>query len=122
MMRMKSGEVNRMVNLSAELERNLEVYNRYYQSRAAVDSPGKVDVPMVGDSYMDTEKPVGTDSARETELAEPSGFGDDDEVAEVTYRSPIPGDLDFLGLINDRLKTQSRRYPHPITNEMEEVG
>ncbi len=111
-----------MVNLSAELAKNLEIYNRYYQARAAVESPGKVDVPMVDDSYMDIEKPVGTDSARETEPAEPSGFEDDDETAQVTYRSPVPGDLDFLGLINDRLKTQSRRYPHPITNEMEEVG
>ena len=111
-----------MVNLSAELAQNLEVYNRYYQSRAAVETPNKLDVPMVGDSYMDTEKPVGTDSARKTEQAEPSGFENADEVTEVTYRSPISGDLDFLGLINDRLKTQSRRYPHPITNEMGEVG
>lgn len=111
-----------MVNLSAELARNLEVYNRYYQTRAAVETPNKLDVPMVSDSYMDDEKPVGTDRARETEPAEPFGFGDDNGAAQVTYNSPVPGDLDFLGLINDRLKTQSRRYPHPITNEMEEVG
>ena len=39
----------------------------------------------------------------------------------MTYRSPVTGDLDILGLMNDRLKTQARRYPHPITNEMEEI-
>lgn len=40
----------------------------------------------------------------------------------VTYRTPVSGDLDLLGLVNDRLKTQARRYPHPLSNEMDAFG
>lgn len=111
-----------MYNLTAELAKNLEVYHRYYQSRASVESPKKLDVPMVQDLYMDTEKPVGADKTQESGAKQRQDSAERVEIPVVTYRSPIPGDLDFLGLLNDRLKTQSRRYPHPITNEMEELG
>ena len=40
----------------------------------------------------------------------------------VTYRTPVSGDLDLLGLVNDRLKTQARRYPHPLSNAMDAFG
>lgn len=110
-----------MYNLAAELAQNLDIYNRYYQSRASVESPKKIDVPMVQDQYMDTEKPVGSGLMQENRAESHQQETQKAEIPIVTYRSPIPGDLDFLGLINDRLKTQSRRYPHPITNEMEEL-
>lgn len=111
-----------MVNLAAELAKHLELYNRYYQSRASVEVPQKMDAPMVQDLYLDTEKPLGIDMTEENKTDTPSNQVQQQAIPIVTYRSPIPGDLDFLGLMNDRLKTQARRYPHPITNEMEELG
>ncbi len=115
-------EMRNMVNLAAELAQHLELYNRYYQSRTSVEVPQKIDAPMVQDLYLDTEKPLGIDMTEKNKADTPSDQVQQTENPIVTYRSPIPGDLDFLGLINDRLKTQARRYPHPITNEMEELG
>lgn len=48
-----------MLNLDAELAENLKVYSDYTKSRAAVNYPAKMDVPMVWDRYLDTARPVG---------------------------------------------------------------
>lgn len=67
-------------------------------------------------------------SVRETagpgeSLAFDGAEADSSETAvSVTYRTPVSGDLDLLGLVNDRLKTQARRYPHPLSNEMDAFG
>ncbi|MEM1484357.1 hypothetical protein V6615_05690 [Oscillospiraceae bacterium PP1C4] len=116
-----------MYNLSADLAKNLQVYTDFINTRAAVNYPAKMDVPMVWDMYMDTAKPVGEglsapirqDYAPAPIDYTPVDFGSE-AITPVTYQSPVTGDLDLLGLVNDRLKTQSRRYPHPITNEMED--
>ena len=56
-------------------------------------------------------------------LAFDGAEADSSETAvSVTYRTPVSGDLDLLGLVNDRLKTQARRYPHPLSNEMDAFG
>ncbi|MBC8585332.1 hypothetical protein [Youxingia wuxianensis] len=121
-----------MFNIQADLEKNLQVYREFTQSRSSVNTPAKVDVPMVWDMYMDTQTPVGAPlqappqtqpdlaplTVQETEVS----FVSYPEPTPVTYSSAISGDMDILGLVNDRLKTQARRYPHPITNEMEEIG
>ena len=112
-------------NLSAELRDNLEVYRKFAESRSSVSYPDKPDVPLVWDLYMDTQRPVGSDLAAETRQAgpaapidyAPAGF---EGPAAVTYQAALSGEGDLLGLVNDRLKTQSRRYPHPITNELED--
>ena len=115
-------------NLSADLAKNLQVYSEFISNRSAVESPRKLDVPLVWDLYMDTTQPVGTalEAYRQEEASlspidfSPAEF-ESGPAAQVTYRSPVTGDLDILGLMNDRLKTQARRYPHPITNEMGEI-
>lgn len=48
-----------MLNLDAELAENLKVYSDYTKSRAAVNYPAKMDVPMVWDRYLDTARPGG---------------------------------------------------------------
>ena len=45
-----------MLNLDAELAENLKVYSDYTKSRAAVNYPAKMDVPMVWDRYLDTAR------------------------------------------------------------------
>lgn len=85
-----------MYNLSADLAKNLKQMETYTDSRTAVQSPTKPDYPMVWDMYMDSNV-----------------------LAQNPLSSASP-DTDILGAMNDRLKTQSRRYPHPITNEMED--
>ena len=47
-------------NLSADLAKNLQVYSEFISNRSAVESPRKLDVPLVWDLYMDTTQPVGT--------------------------------------------------------------
>ena len=60
---------------------------------------------------------------RLTEYARPetaftlSGEG----ATEVTYQPAISGDSNLLGQMNDQLKTQARRYPHPIAYRMEAI-
>lgn len=117
-----------MLNLNAELAENLKVYSDFTKSRAAVTYPAKMDVPMVWDQYFDAARPVGselstaqgshTPSAPDYEAA---GFEGDSPV-RAQWRISGAGDGDLLGQINDRLKTQARRYPHPITNEMEDFS
>lgn len=118
-----------MYNLSAELAEHLKVFSEFINSRASVHSPEKMEVPMVWDMYMDTTRPVGTELVAEIRSEyqhepiafSPLDFGEQ-TVAQVTYQTAASGDMDMLGLINDRLKTQARRYPHPISNEMEVIG
>lgn len=117
-----------MLNLDAELAENLKVYADYTKSRAAVSYPAKMDVPLVWDRYLDTARPVGselstaqaayTPSAPEYEAA---GF-EDDAPARAGWRISGGEEDGLLGRLNDRLKTQARRYPHPITNEMEDFS
>lgn len=118
-----------MYNLSAELAKNLETYSTFISSRAGVPTPMKIEVPKVWDLYMDTTRPVGTPLAavEQTQSVNapidylPSEF-ESGAVSTVTYRSPVTGDMNMLGLVNDRLKTQARRYPHPITNDMDTLA
>ena len=37
------------------------------------------------------------------------------------YYEAADDDTQMLSLVNDRLRAQARRYPHPITNEMEAI-
>lgn len=114
-----------MYNLQAELAENLKVYEEFFENRSAVEYPQKMDTPMVWDTYMDTQPPVGQT------LDTPSYPQADDGPIEFSVQEfgdgeGFPGfsqaggaQDDALALMNDRLKTQARRYPHPITNEME---
>lgn len=111
-----------MVNLAAQLAEHLELYHQFYASRASVEVPKKMDAPMVQDLYFDTEKPLEANGEKTKQEVERVAQVKQADVPTVTYRTVINGDTDFLGQINDRLKTQARRYPHPITNEMEELG
>lgn len=111
-----------MVNLSAQLAEHLELYHQFYASRASVEVPQKLDAPMVQDLYFDTEKPLEMNGNKDRQQEKNVVQTKQADVPAVTYRTVINGDTDFLGQINDRLKTQARRYPHPITNEMEELG
>lgn len=52
---------------------------------------------------------------------EAAGF-EDASPAPVGWRVSGEGEGGLLGQLNDRLKTQARRYPHPITNEMEDFS
>lgn len=108
-------------------------------SAAARDSqiPSLLSVSMQDAQVPDTLPAVIQETRRPEPLAfsaqaaagpgEPLAFADSEtEAAEtavsVTYRTPVSGDLDLLGLVNDRLKTQARRYPHPLSNEMDAFG
>ena len=117
-----------MLNLDAELAENLKVYSDYTKSRAAVNYPAKMDVPMVWDRYLDTARPVGdglsTGQAAYTPALpdyEAAGFAEASP-APVGWRVSGDGEGGLLGQLNDRLKTQAQRYPHPITNEMEDFS
>ena len=47
------------MNLEAELAANMKVFSDFTKTRAAVNYPAKMDVPLVWDLYMDTARPVG---------------------------------------------------------------
>ena len=47
------------MNLEAELAANMRVFSDFAKTRAAVNYPAKMDVPLVWDLYMDTARPVG---------------------------------------------------------------
>lgn len=96
-----------MRNINAELADHLQDYADFIKTRASVNYPEKMDVPIVWDSYFDSSSPVGAGTAGETGGQAALGLTDD---------------LNLLELVNDRLKIQARRYPRPITNEMPDFG
>ena len=111
-------------NLSAQLADNLKFYEELAESRSSASVPEKSQVPLVWDLYMDTRQP----SAGPLTLPSANrGRGEPLEwVPQAASGSPwegepelAQGEEDLLGQLNNRLKTQARRYPHPITNEME---
>ena len=103
-------------NLSAQLADNLKFYEEFAGSRAAASFPEKSQVPLVWDLYMDARGPG------EAGLTLPAAAGPGQPLMMLAWlreQEPGEGGEDLLGRLNDRLKTQARRYPHPITNEME---
>ena len=112
-------------NLSAQLADNLKFYEEFAGSRAAASFPEKSQVPLVWDLYMDARGPG------EAGLTLPAAAGPGPPLdwpqwarqGEAAWPEEPPqageGGEDLLGRLNDRLKTQARRYPHPITNAME---
>lgn len=161
------------MNLEAELAANMRVFSDFAKTRAAVNYPAKMDVPLVWDLYMDTARPVGQtqdtasltesggqsapaaplEAVRQADYApqpiayrlQPDSYAPQPAVyrlqpdsyapqpiaytsaeplsapAAASYYEAADGDTELLGLVNDRLRTQARRYPHPITNEMEAI-
>ena len=133
------------MNLEAELAANMRVFSDFAKTRAAVNYPAKMDVPLVWDLYMDTARPVGQtqdtasltesggqsapaaplEAVRQADYApQPIAYTSAEPLsapAAASYYEAADGDTELLGLVNDRLRTQARRYPHPITNEMEAI-
>lgn len=134
------------MNLEAELAANMKVFSDFAKTRAAVNYPAKMDVPLVWDLYMDTARPVGqtqdaapvaaTAGGRSAPAAPLEAVRQADYTpqpiaytpaqalsapAAAGYYEVADDDTQLLGLVNDRLRTQARRYPHPITNEMEAI-
>ncbi|OUP69845.1 hypothetical protein B5F10_11595 [Anaerotruncus colihominis] len=134
------------MNLEAELAANMKVFSDFTKTRAAVNYPAKMDVPLVWDLYMDTARPVG--QARETAPITAAAGGQSAPAAPLEanrqadyapqpiaytpaqppsapaaagYYEAADDDTQMLSLVNDRLRAQARRYPHPITNEMEAI-
>ena len=139
-------------NVSAALAEHLDVWKRFAQSRASVQYPQKMEVPLVWENYTQTAAPfqmeqepasqptsvsslslereetsvegsvsqLGEGSLSQTE--EVQGAGGSGGARRITYQNPTPGNLDILTMMNDRLKTQARRYPHPIQYEMDGIG
>lgn len=129
------------MNLEAELAANMKVFSDFTKTRAAVTYPAKMDVPLVWDLYMDTARPVGQaqnaaaavsgapgtplEAVRQADYTpRPIAYTPADDIAAPEtggYHEAADDDMQMLGLVNDRLRAQARRYPHPITNEMEAI-
>lgn len=114
-------------------------------TRAAVNYPAKMDVPLVWDLYMDTARPVGQtqetasitaangqstpaaplEAVRQADYTpQPIAYTPEQMPAAPErsgYYEAADDDTQMLSLVNDRLRAQARRYPHPITNEMEAI-
>lgn len=106
-----------------------EVYSgfaEFSKTRASVTYPPKMDVPLVWDLYMDTESPLGMGRMGEAASGQLAGATDISSAApsadtgDAPHGAPAARDIELLSLMNDRMKQQTRRYPHPITNEMED--
>ena len=119
------------MNLEAELAANMKVFSDFTKTRAAVNYPAKMDVPLVWDLYMDTARPVGQTqetasitaaNGQSTPAAPLEAVRQADYTPERSgYYEAADDDTQMLSLVNDRLRAQARRYPHPITNEMEAI-
>ena len=108
------------MNLEAELAANMKVFSDFTKTRAAVNYPAKMDVPLVWDLYMDTARPVG--QTQETaSITAANGQSTPAAPERSGYYEAADDDTQMLSLVNDRLRAQARRYPHPITNEMEAI-
>lgn len=103
-------------------------FTEFSKTRASVTYPPKMDVPFVWDLYMDTEPPLGVERMGDAAGALAGTTSPQIVAAPVTgtdsggapHGAPAARDIELLSLMNDRMKQQSRRYPHPIINEMEE--
>ena len=133
------------MNLEAELAANMKVFSDFTKTRAAVNYPAKMDVPLVWDLYMDTARPVGQtqetasitaangqstpaaplEAVRQADYTpQPIAYTPEQMPAAPErsgYYDAADDDTQMLSLVNDRLRAQARRYPHPITNEMEAI-
>ena len=126
------------MNLEAELAANMKVFSDFTKTRAAVNYPAKMDVPLVWDLYMDTARPVGqtqetasitaangqSTPAAPLEAVRQAAYTPEQMPAAPErsgYYEAADDDTQMLSLVNDRLRAQARRYPHPITNEMEAI-
>ena len=113
-------------NLSAQLAENLQLYRTYMADRTAVQYPDKPEVPLVWDQYLDTQRPVGDDLSVQIRAAVPGEtiaytaevFSQTPQ--SVNWQNQPSEENSLLEQVNNRLKTQARRYPHPITSETEE--
>ena len=133
------------MNLEAELAANMKVFSDFTKTRAAVNYPAKMDVPLVWDLYMDTARPVGQtqetasitaangqstpaaplEAVRQADYTpQPIAYTPEQMPAAPErsgYYEAADDDTQMLSLVNDRLRAQARRYPHPSTNEMEAI-
>lgn len=73
-------------------------------------------------AFLEARYPENAAPAPFSASTEAFAFGGAGEgAAPVTLLPSVSADVNLLGAVNDRLKTQARRYPHPITNEMDHL-
>lgn len=117
-----------MHNIAESLSQNLEIYERFENSRASVSYPAKMDVPLVWEQYLDSTAPVNAapqgdaDYQMQALIYDPKEFSPP-ALAQGGAQPEIDSDpAETLDLLNGRLKSQARRYAHPLTNELGSLG